>query len=120
MQKFSGTLTRKLTISQVVKLRHRMNFAVINRTHLEHAATALAIQIVLSFITGNVWVGAAFASAFFLGREHAQREYKLGDPSKLMGHEAFDIWRWKLDAQLDLLFPVIVTVVVAVATHYLV
>ena len=99
-----------------------------NQTNFEHAGFALMMQsvflllgvFVFNDVTMLAWIGAAFASAFFLGREHAQREYKLGDPSKLMGHEAFDIWRWKLDAQLDLLFPIIVTVVVAVATHYLV
>ena len=99
-----------------------------NQTNFEHAGFALMMQSVFLLlgvfvfheVTVLAWVGATFASAFFLGREHAQREYKLGDPSKLMGHEAFDIWRWKLDAQLDLLFPVLATVVVAVATHYLV
>lgn len=99
-----------------------------NQTNFEHAGFALMMQsvflllgvFVFDAVTTLAWVGAAFASAFFLGREHAQREYKLGDPSKLMGYEAFDIWRWKLDAVLDLVFPVVASVVTAsVVTIYL-
>lgn len=35
---------------------------MLNQTHFEHAAVALVIQIALSLITGNVWIGAAAAS----------------------------------------------------------
>ena len=98
-----------------------------NQTNFEHAGFALMMQsvflllgvFVFNDVTILAWVGAAFASAFFLGREHAQREYKLGDPSKLMGHEAFDIWRWKLDAVLDLVFPVVASVTVALVVQFL-
>jgi hypothetical protein len=47
------------------------------------------------------------AMGIFIGREHAQREYKLGDPSLLVGYEALDLWRWEMDALLDLLLPVV-------------
>ena len=98
-----------------------------NKTNFEHAGFALMMQsvflllgvFVFDAVTTLAWIGAAFASAFFLGREHAQREYKLGDPSKLMGHEAFDIWRWKLDAVLDLVFPVVASVAVALVVQFL-
>lgn len=90
-----------------------------NRTHLEHLIVALVIQ---GFFIGGfyflglqhgAWFGAIFVTALFLGREHAQREYKIGDPSKLVGYEALGIWRWSLDAKLDLLVPVITVIVVA-------
>ncbi len=98
-----------------------------NQTNFEHAGFALMMQSVFLLlgvfvfheVTMLAWIGAAFASAFFLGREHAQREYKLGDPSKLMGHEAFDIWRWKRDAVLDLVFPVVAVVAVAAGVMFL-
>ena len=93
-----------------------------NQTNFEHAGFALVMQAVFILlgvfvfhdISTLAWIGAAFVSAFFLGREHAQREYKIGDPSKLIGYEAFDIWRWKLDAKLDLLLPVVASLGVAI------
>ncbi len=84
-----------------------------NSTHLEHIIYALAMLAMIGLPTKNWWAGAAFAAAFFIGREHAQREYKIGDPSKLMPWEGFDVWNWSLDAQLDLLAPVLVVLVVA-------
>ena len=98
-----------------------------NQTNFEHAGFAMMMQIpfiLLGLLVFNnpsmlAWTGSAFASAFFLGREHAQREYKLGDPSKLMGHEAFDIWHWKTDAVLDLVFPVVASVAVALVVQFL-
>lgn len=79
-----------------------------NRTNFEHAFVA-AVFTLIGYALGHVEVGAAFAIGVFGGREHAQREYKIGDPSKLVGYEALDFWRWSRDAQLDLLFPVVTT-----------
>ena len=84
-----------------------------NRTNFEHAVYALAMQIVIGLLTQNWWAGAAFGSAFFIGREHAQREYQIGNPSKLKPWQGFDIWRWSLDAQLDAAFPIIATTALA-------
>lgn len=85
-----------------------------NITHAEHALYALLMQATIGATTGNWWAGAAFGYAFFLGREHAQFEYKIGDPSKLMPWEGFAVWRWSRDAQLDLLFPAAAVFVVSV------
>lgn len=91
-----------------------------NRTHLEHLIIALIIQgffvggFYLLGLQHGTWVGAVFVTALFLGREHAQREYKIGDPSQLKGYEALDIWRWPLDAKLDLLIPTAAAFLVAV------
>lgn len=89
-----------------------------NRTNFEHIAYAILMQIVIVLITGSWVIGAAFASAFFLGREHAQREYHIGDPSKLKPWEAFDVWRWTVDARLDLVCPVISVVALAWLSSY--
>ena len=98
-----------------------------NQTNFEHAGFALMMQsvflllgvFVFNDVTMLAWIGAAFASAFFLGREHAQRGYRLGHPSRLMGYEAFDIWRWRTHAQLDLAFPVVASVTVALVVQFL-
>ena len=94
-----------------------------NITHLEHAIYALLIQGVFvlifwrhTFATGTA-IGAAFAAGFFISREHAQREYKIGDPSRLMPWEAFDVWNWSTDAQLDMVVPVVVVIAVAMVAR---
>ncbi|RYH63535.1 MAG: hypothetical protein EON54_07975 [Alcaligenaceae bacterium] len=94
-----------------------------NITHFEHALYAVLIQAVFMLtcrsmsMPNRAAVGAAFAAGFFISREHAQREYKIGDPSKLMPWEAFDIWNWSLDAKLDLIFPVVGVLLVLVAAR---
>lgn len=95
-----------------------------NITHLEHIVIALLIQglfiLVFHLIkrSHGEWFGAFFVTALFLGREHAQREYKIGDPSKLVGYEALDIWRWSLDAQLDFLLPTLTAFIVVYLISY--
>ncbi len=87
-----------------------------NRSNFMHAAWALAFQALIGLTTGNWWAGAAFGAAFFLGREHAQREYKLtagGSVKGLDPWEAFDLARWSPDALADLIVPVIAVVIVA-------
>lgn len=76
-----------------------------NKTNFEHLVVALVIQIVCRVMFGDWIVGAVFASGIFLGREHAQREYVIGNPARLVGYEALDFWRWELDEILDLVFP---------------
>ena len=78
-----------------------------NRTNLEHLTIALIIQCAGWLLCGDLISGALLATGIFIGREHAQREYKLGDPSLLVGYEALDLWRWEMDALLDLLIPVV-------------
>ena len=79
---------------------------MINRTNVEHLVIALVLQAMIAAATGDWLVGAVFSSGIFLGREHAQREYHIGDPSTLVGYEALDFWRWSRDNLMDLLLPV--------------
>lgn len=89
-----------------------------NRTHFEHIFYALIMQFAIGLATDNWWAGAAFGGAFFIGREHAQREYHKGDPSHLGPFDAFDFLDWSLDSKLDLLAPCVAVVVMAMfATH---
>jgi hypothetical protein len=86
-----------------------------NRTNWEHAFYALLMQLPFGLL-GHWWMGAVFGIAFFLGREHAQYEKKLKQNGAFNGFTpfaAFAIWRWSLDAQLDLACPVVAVVVVA-------
>ena len=89
-----------------------------NISYFEHALYALVIQAAIWWPTRSWWLGAMLAFGLFVGREHAQREYSIGDPSRLDPWEAFDIWNWSLDAQLDLLFPTIAVVLVAWVAGY--
>ena len=89
-----------------------------NQTNFTHAGIAVALCLLVAGLSGNVLAGALFAIGVFVGREHAQREYKIGNPSKLNGYEALDIWRWNLDAKLDLLFPVIAVSLVSLVLWF--
>ena len=82
-----------------------------NQTNFEHAGYAVLMQLVISLITGNWFAGTCFAIAFFIGREHAQYQAHLGYTFKTT-FQAFQVWKWSLDAQLDLLFPVVATCIV--------
>ena len=59
-----------------------------------------SLPIVLSCTLGSL-----FGVGFYLGREVAQHERKMGTPPWYSG---FKFWEWSLDSKLDLLFPIIV------------
>ena len=86
-----------------------------NQTNWEHAGYAVLMQVVIGLLTGNWLAGAAFGFAFFLGREHAQAQAKIGYTFKST-FEAFDIRKWSLDAKLDLLFPAAAVAIVFLLT----
>ena len=90
----------------------------INYTNFEHAAGAVLMQSVIGLITGDWFAGACFGIAFFLGREHAQYQDKIGYTPKL-SLMAFDVRKWSRDAQLDLLFPVVATLIVWSITYFI-
>ena len=75
-----------------------------NQTNFEHAGYAALMQLAIGLVTGDWFAGACFGIAFFVGREHAQAQAKLGYTFKTT-FQAFDVRKWSLDSQLDLLFP---------------
>lgn len=83
-----------------------------NISNLMHIIIAITLQAIVGIISGDWLAGGLFASGLYFGREHAQREYKIGDPSKLKGYEALDFFNWSTDAKLDLLGPVISTSII--------
>lgn len=45
-------------------------------TNLQHLLIAVLLQAFIGLTTGNWWAGAALAAGIFIGREHAQAEYR--------------------------------------------
>ena len=84
-----------------------------NQSNFEHAGYALLMQLPFGLF-GYWWIGAAFAIGFFLGREHSQREEIISPHNRDNPFPAFKIWEWEQDEQLDLLFPVIAVLSVAI------
>jgi hypothetical protein len=84
---------------------------MMNRTNFEHAFFAALMQVFIGLVFGDWFAGGCFGIAFFLGREHAQYQHKLGYTLKKT-FLAFDVRKWSLDAQLDLLFPTITCLVI--------
>jgi hypothetical protein len=73
-------------------------------------------------LLGYWWVGAAFANAWFISREHAQREAQVARINGLLVKE-LKPWQgftgWDLDRKLDALFPIIVTMAMGVLMEVL-
>ena len=73
-------------------------------TALSHAAVTLLLAAI-GWLFGNLAIGIAIGLSFYLGREVAQHERKESGTNPLRG---FYVWRWSLDAWLDMLFPIVV------------
>lgn len=87
--------------------------------HLAHPLIALAIQSVIAIVTGNWWTGAAAGSAYFIGREYAQAEYRniehnYGGQRKNMPYfGGLEPRAWTLKGLTDFLYPSAAVVAVA-------
>lgn len=87
-----------------------------------HPVIALSAQLVLGLLTGNFWYGVA-AAAFYLGREHAQAEYRwiekygFGRRANLPWWGAFDKRVWDIHSITDWVLPLIFTIIVAVVVQ---
>lgn len=98
-----------------------------NLTHLEHAVIALVMQAVIGLLTGNLWVGAAFGAAFFIGREHAQAEERYIEANGGRRYTTpqspewavFNLTWWNSDSLLDLIVPTLTVVAVAAAFQWI-
>jgi hypothetical protein len=83
-----------------------------------HIAVALAIQLVLAPF--GLWVGAAAASAFFIGREITQAEYRNiaanygGKRANMPWYGGFQKQAWTTKGLFDWILPTAVTVAVAI------
>jgi hypothetical protein len=88
-----------------------------NKTNFEHAGFALLMMLPFVLL-GNPLAGAAFGIAFFLGREHAQFQVLLKDYTLRGTFKAFDMRKWSLDAQLDLVFPIVACALAYIGLRY--
>ena len=89
-------------------------------TYFEHAIAALVVQAIVGRLTGNWWAGAALASAYFIGRELTQAEYRWievyghGLRANMPWWGPFDLRVWpKLDQWVDWMAPLLATCSVA-------
>ena len=88
--------------------------------NLEHPAYALLFMVVIGLLTNNWFAGACFGSAFFLGREHTQAEYRViehfyeGKRTNMPWYGGFEIRAWDLKSVLDFGLPIIVTTITLV------
>lgn len=89
-------------------------------TPLEHAAYAVAIQLVVLALFGWFDFHAALAGGtmlgigFFVGREHAQAERRWQPQwGPLTDFSGFNLRKWDRGSVLDLAWPVVACVVVA-------
>lgn len=89
-----------------------------NQSNFEHAGYALLMQLVIGLVFGDWFAGACFGTAFFLGREHAQNQDKLGYTFKTT-FQAFDIRKWSLDSRLDFIFPLVTTLLVLALVYFI-
>ena len=94
-------------------------------TALGHAALALALTLLAGLACGQWWAGAMLGAGLFLGREHAQAEYRWIDAftpdrrrASLPWWGGFDPRVWgKADAWLDWTVPLIACAVLARAAN---
>lgn len=86
-----------------------------------HLIAALAVQAAIGLLSGDWWAGAALGAGLFIGREHAQAEYRWiaaytpdGRRAAMPWWGGFDPRVWnKLDAWADWIIPAAVLVGVA-------
>lgn len=93
----------------------------IDLTPIEHAVAAIMIQSGWAFVAGDWWAGTALGIAVFVGREHAQAEYRYINanggnryttplPAELAC--LHPRW-WDIGSVLDLVVPVLACLTVA-------
>jgi len=93
---------------------------MLNKTHLEHAAYALAYQIPVALLTGTWWWAGAIPVAFFIAREHAQREYQITGGGPVNGLKPWQGFTgWTLDAKLDVIAPAVAVCIAALINAYI-
>jgi hypothetical protein len=82
---------------------------------LEHSAYALLFMAIIGLLTGNWLAGACFGSAFFLGREHSQAEYRViehfyeGKRANMPWYGGFERRAWDVKSVVDFVLPIAAT-----------
>jgi len=71
-------------------------------TALSHALVTIALGLI-GWVLGSLNLGLVFGLGFYFGREVAQHERK----TRGTAIRGLFFWNWSLDAQLDMLFPIL-------------
>lgn len=85
--------------------------------NLEHSAYALLFMAIIGLLTGNWFAGVCFGSAFFVGREHAQAEYRViehfyeNKRANMPWYGGFEPRAWSLKSILDFVLPIAATAI---------
>ena len=91
---------------------------------LEHSAYALLFMAIVGLLTGNWFAGACFGSAFFVGREHAQAEYRViqkfydGKRANMPWYGGFERRGWDMKSMLDWILPTVFTMTIALLSSF--
>lgn len=84
-----------------------------------HAVIAVVIQGFFGFLTGNWVIGGLLAVGIFIGREHAQAEYRWiehfggGKRANMPWYGGFDLRVWSAKSLADFLLPAIAVAILA-------
>lgn len=85
-----------------------------------HSVYALLMMFAVGFPTGNWLAGAMLGCGFFIGREHAQAEYRAiekyydGKRAGMSDFEAFKPRNWDIKSILDFVLPIMATTIALV------
>jgi hypothetical protein len=91
------------------------------RNTIGHIVAALLVQVLISQVLHDLWSGAIAATLLFVGREHAQAEYRWievcghGRRKEMPWWGGFDLRLWDRHAIMGVLGPAIATFTVALA-----
>ena len=89
---------------------------------MSHIFPALAIQLLLSPFSW--WAGALLAAGFYLGREHAQAEYRViqkfydGKRANMPWYGGFEPRGWDMKSMLDWILPTVITMTIAISSYF--
>ena len=95
-----------------------------NSTSLFHVTLVIGCQLFFLILCGIVCpslettipiiFGSLLGIGFYLGREVAQNEAKLGTPPWWSG---FQFWKWSLDSKLDFVLPLLWGIIAPIAIN---
>ena len=85
-----------------------------------HVAIAIAVQLVIGLVTGDWFAGACFGSAFYIGREITQAEYRVieqfydGKRANMPWYGGFEPRAWELKSLLDWILPTVTCLIILI------
>lgn len=92
-----------------------------NRSNWDHVGYALIMQVVIGALgwpffgfAHSLAGGALFAIAFFVSREHSQREQSLAVDHRVPANPFLGFTGWSIDAKLDAICPAVAVLLVAI------